>query len=98
VIVATTRVIPVKRLVMALVAFLTLCSVQSVKADWTLEVGIDGWIYWRWDPGLDTGFPTLPPSQPPLMLPPDLFWVDGVLYMYQNGQLFYWNGSQWVPY
>jgi hypothetical protein len=84
---------------MALVAFLTLgAGAQSVKADWVLEVGSDGWVHWRWDPGFDTGFPTLPPPQPPLLLPADLFWVDGVLYMYQNGQLFYWNGSQWVPY
>lgn len=88
-----------KKLVMALVAFLTLCtSVQTVKADWVLEVGVDGWLHWRWDPGFDTGFPKLPPVQPPLLLPPELFWVDGVLFLYQNGQLFYWNGSQWVPY
>lgn len=87
-----------KRLAMALFAFLALCTtVQTVNADWFVEIGSDGWINLIWDPNITggNGDVTTPPPPPPV---PDYFWFEGYLFMYIGGQLYYFDGSGWVPY
>jgi len=89
-----------KRLAMAFAAFLALCTtVQTVNADWFVEIGSDGWLNLIWDPNITGGNGTIqPPPPPPPPPPPSLFWFDGHLCMIVGGQLYYFNGSGWVPY